>query len=91
MIFSQKAIGNSTVTIKPKSDAFVWNSTNAPIEIKTVGKKIPSWKIIEGVARQPVTARDGVYLGEVAEKEESIILIPYGCSKLRIVAFPVVK
>lgn len=87
----KKPIENSTVTVKPKSDAFVWNSTNAPIEIKTVGKKIPSWKIIEGVARQPVTPRDGLYLGEVAEKEETITLIPYGCSKLRIVAFPVVK
>jgi hypothetical protein len=87
----QKTLQNSSVHVKPKSDAFVWNSTNAPIEIRTTGKKIPAWKIVEGVARQPVTARDGVYLGEVDAKEETITLIPYGCSKLRIVAFPVVK
>lgn len=87
----QKPLQNTSVVIKPKSEAFVWNSTNAPIEIKTVGKKIPSWQLIEGVARQPVTPRDGIYLGEVDNKEVPITLIPYGCSKLRVVVFPVVK
>ncbi len=87
----QKPLENTTVVIKPLTDAFVWNSANAPVEIKAKGKKIPAWQLVEGVARQPVTPRDGIYLGEVDKNEETITLIPYGCSKLRIVAFPVVK
>ena len=87
----QKTTENVMVKIKPLSDAFVWNSANAPVEIKTKGKKIPSWQLIAGVAHQPITTRAGVYQGEVEKEEETITLIPYGCSKIRIVAFPVVK
>lgn len=77
-------------TIKPVSDNFVWNLANAPIEITALAKKIPSWKIVNDVAPQPVTARDGLFMGEVGNEIEKITLVPYGCTKVRIVAFPVV-
>jgi len=84
--------GNTRVAIKPvPADQLVWNPDRAPIVITTVGRKIPAWKVVEGVARQPVTTREGVYQGEVDQKSESLQFIPYGCTKLRVVALPVVK
>lgn len=70
---------------------FVWNLAHAPIEIYVPGKQIPAWKAIDGVAFQPQTARDGVYKGKVSDKTTQLTLVPIGCTKVRIVAFPVVK
>jgi hypothetical protein len=71
---------------------FIWNLDHAPIEITASGKQIPGWKINnDGTANQPVTTRQGLYQGKVSDKIEQITLIPVGCTKVRIVAFPVVK
>jgi uncharacterized protein len=83
--------GGMTVTVKKFPEKFVWNLEHAPVEITTTAKKIPSWKAIDGVAHQPVTDRDGLYKGTVEQEVKTITLIPYGCSKVRIVAFPVVR
>ena len=77
--------------VKPVEDNFIWNLANAPIELKVIGKKIPDWKIVNDVAPQPVTARDGLYMGRTEDNMHQLVLVPYGCTKLRIVAFPVVK
>jgi DUF1680 family protein len=88
-------VDNPSATLKvetrPVGDKFVWNIHNAPIEITAPVRKIPNWKAVDGVAHQPVTDRTGIYKGEVSDVVEKIKLIPYGCSKVRIVAFPVVK
>lgn len=76
---------------KPVAGNFAWNLENAPIELSVPAKKIPDWKIVNGVAPQPVTARDGLYMGRTEENTDEITLVPYGCTKVRIVAFPVVK
>jgi hypothetical protein len=83
--------GKFSVTLKPMPEKFIWNQQNAPIEIRAAGKKIPAWKVVNGVAHQPVTDRNGVYKGEVEPEVYDIQLIPYGCTKVRVVAFPVVK
>ncbi|WP_288428195.1 beta-L-arabinofuranosidase domain-containing protein [uncultured Spirosoma sp.] len=84
-------VQQTTVIEKAMPGRFIWNETNAPIEIRTTGRAIPSWQIVEGVARQPVSTREGIYQGDVSPKVDSLTLIPYGCTKLRVVAFPVVK
>jgi hypothetical protein len=78
--------------IKPVSDDFTWNLSNAPIELTVAAKKIPGWQSVKnGTAPQPVTDRNGVYKGEVHDESETITLVPYGCTKVRVVAFPVVE
>jgi uncharacterized protein len=80
-----------TVAIRKFPEPFLWNVDSAPIEITAKAKKIPSWKANNGVAHQPVTDRDGSYKGEVDPLEYNVTLVPYGFTKVRIVAFPVVK
>lgn len=70
---------------------FKWNLANAPIEIKLKAKQIPDWKAINGLAYLPVSGRDGIYKGNVDSEEKTITLVPIGFTKLRIVAFPVVR
>lgn len=79
------------VSEKPMSGKFVWNEAHAPVEITAEGRQIPGWKLTSGVAYQPVTDREGLYMGPVSDTVEHFTLIPYGFTKVRIVAFPVVK
>jgi uncharacterized protein len=82
---------NLKVTTRPMPAKFVWNQKVAPVEITASAKKIPDWKVVNGVAHQPVTDRTGIYKGRVEEQVVSIQLIPYGFTKVRVVAFPVVR
>lgn len=77
--------------VKPIQEDFAWDLEHAPIEISIQAKRIPDWTIAQDVALTPVTARDGLFMGRVEAKAETITLVPYGCTKLRIVTFPVVK
>jgi hypothetical protein len=77
--------------VKPVTNNFIWNLSHAPIEISAPAKKIPAWKMFNETAPQPVTDRTGIYKGPVDEKLEKITLVPVGCTKVRIVAFPVVR
>ena len=74
----------------PVEEHFIWNLAHVPIEIRTFGKKIPSWKIFNDVAPQPVNDRGGEFKGKVNAQTEEITLVPIGFTKVRIVAFPVV-
>ena len=82
---------NSEVNIKGLKQDFKWNLENIPIEIDLKAKEIFDWKAVNGMAPLPVSGRTGFYQGNIAEDTQTITLVPIGFTKLRIVAFPVVK
>lgn len=67
---------------------YPWNQENAPIEIQTKGVIIPFWTMYNGSAGPLPYSRQYQLK---TDPPENISLIPYGCSTLRISAFPVVK
>jgi hypothetical protein len=77
--------------VKPAGDDFVWNLEHAPLQITAPAKRLPGWEAVNGVAYQPVTDRNGFYKGKTDSAIQKITLVPYGCTKVRIVAFPVAE
>ncbi len=73
---------------KKQVNIYPWSVENAPLIIKTKARRIPSWQLYNDMAGLiPYSIAYGL---ETTDKEEEIILIPYGCSTLRISQFPVV-
>jgi DUF1680 family protein len=74
------------VYISDKTAVYPWNIQNAPIEIKTLAKQLPQWQLYDHSAGPlPISLAYGMRVGQT----DSITLIPYGCTKLRIAEFPV--
>lgn len=80
-----------SISVKPLNGHFIWNQAHSPLEISATGRKIENWKLNEGIASQPVTDRNGLYKGRVSDSVFQLKLIPYGFTKVRITAFPVVR
>lgn len=71
-----------------RNEKYPWNIDNAPIMIKATGKRLEEWKMYNGSAGPlPYSVQYQAATGE----EETIKLIPYGCTTLRITEFPVTR
>jgi len=65
---------------------YPWNLENAPVQIKTKAKRLPFWKEYNDMTGPlPYSIMWGI---ETSNIIEDIILIPYGCTTLRITEFP---
>ncbi len=67
-----------------------WTPQQPPIQLIAKGKRIPEWQKYGGVTGPIPYSLDWRPI-ESNELEEELVLIPYGCSRLRISCFPVVK
>lgn len=81
-------INEKFVVERTGSEGYFWNVENAPIVIKTKGRRLPTWTEYNGSAGPlPYSAQYRVEAG----LEEDIVLIPYGCTTLRITEFPTIR
>ncbi|MCE5174923.1 MAG: beta-L-arabinofuranosidase domain-containing protein [Bacteroidales bacterium] len=72
--------------VKRTVNGYPWNIENAPVEIKTKGKRMNEWGLYNSSAGPlPFSVQ---YQAETMPEEE-ITLVPYGCTTLRITEFPV--
>lgn len=68
-----------------------WNLESAPICIKAEAKRIPSWKLYNNMAG-PLPYSYMIYGPDTSScPVETVTLVPYGCTTLRISEFPVIN
>lgn len=67
---------------------YPWTASAAPVVIHAKARRLPDWGMYnESAGPQPYS---NIYQEQVSSAVEDVLLIPYGCTRLRISEFPVV-
>lgn len=76
-----------TVTKSEQQASYPWNIENAPIQIHTKAVQLEEWTELNG-STGPINYLNQMGVG-TTEDLKDIVLIPYGCTTLRIAEFPI--
>jgi DUF1680 family protein len=72
----------------PYNSAYPWNLDNAPVTITTTAKQVPTWSLYQGMAGPMPYPFN---YDQKSLKEDTITLVPYGATRLRISQFPLYR
>ncbi|MFD2147671.1 beta-L-arabinofuranosidase domain-containing protein [Mucilaginibacter antarcticus] len=78
-----------TVQTKAGLKAYPWTADNAPLQLTVKARKLPNWKMYNDMAG-PLPFSVTYNEGTGKQPDEDIVLLPYGCTRLRISQFPVI-
>jgi uncharacterized protein len=70
---------------------YPWNLENAPIALKLQGVHLPEWRTVKSAPQLSENIPQIISASELERRKREIILVPYGCTTLRITEFPVVR
>ena len=80
---------NFTVVRQSESTAYPWSQKGAPIQLRAQGKRVPEWQLYNEMSGPLPHSRPLIHLKD--HPAEDIVLLPYGCTRLRITEFPVAQ
>lgn len=77
---------DAQIVEKGVGDGVIFGPEAAPVEMKVKGRRLEAWQMRDNSAASPPQSPV-----ESAEPLEDVTLVPYGCAKLRITEFPLLK